>query len=110
MFGGSDLKLVIKYLIVRSAVEYGAFGICSLNANKPIFGGNPNDDWSDPPNVNTELEKNRDQIRQRRLFCRLAATDTLSKGVGDWLQQIAEDAAKELGAAAVKALISLAES
>jgi hypothetical protein len=78
-----------------------------LDGTVTVFGANRDDEWTDT-NVNSELQKNWDQIRQGRLFCRLVASDTLSKGVVDLLQQIAEDAAKQLAIAGVVALIALA--
>jgi LGFP repeat len=94
-------------IMTPSGIGFSLSHTGHLDGTITIFSRHRDDDWTDT-NVNPEFQKNWDQIRQGRLFWRLVANDTLSKGVLGLLQQIAEDAAKQVATAGVTALIALA--
>ena len=93
-------------LMTPSGVGYGFAREHTLDGTVTLFGRNRDDDWTDT-GANAQLGKNWDQVQRATLHWRLAANDTLSKGVEGLVEDVVKDAAAQLGKAAVTALVAL---
>lgn len=104
-FPNIDFALAVV-LMTPSGIGYGFARQHRLDGTVTLFGRNRDDDWTDT-GVRPELARGWDQIAQSRLHWRLVASDTLSRGIQGLVEDLVQDAAKQLGKAAVTALIAL---
>lgn len=93
-------------LMTPSGVGYGFARQHRVDGTVTILGRNRDDDWTET-GVKPELAANWDQVTQANLHWRMVAGDTLSRGAQGLLDDIVQDAAKQLGKAAVTAVIAL---
>jgi hypothetical protein len=77
-------------------------------AGLPFGTPNREDDFVTPQGLNNQqVVANWDQLTQASLFWRLDATDTLTQGAAQFLGDLAQQALKALGSAAVAGLVAL---
>src|SRR5262249_34853556 len=93
-------------LMTPSGIGYGFGREHSVDGTVTVFGRNRDDDWTDT-GANQQLAGNWEQVTQSRLHWRLVAFDTLTKGLQGMVEDLAKEAAMQLGKAGIAAIIAL---
>jgi hypothetical protein len=93
-------------LMTPSGAGYGFAREHQIDGSSTLFDRNRDDDWN-KDETQPEAAANWSQVSQSRLYCRLVASDTLSKGLQGLVEDIIKEIAKEYGKKAVIALIEV---
>jgi hypothetical protein len=97
---------LVAAIVTPSGIAYSLAHQGAVDGTSTFFGRKRDDDWINT-GANPQLAGNWDQVSKATLFWQLQAGDTLSKSIEDMLEQLLTDALKQLGQAAVTALVAL---
>lgn len=93
-------------LMTPSGIGYGFGREHSLDGTVTILGRNRDDDWIET-RANPQLAGNWGQVVQGQLHWQIVAHDTLSRGIQGLIEDLAKEAATQIGKAGIAAIILL---